>query len=195
MSDELPRRRKRKSKRPPQLRVPHHEIVAAEVAEKQREALDLRKLGLTYEAIAKRMNCSAMSAHRYVNKAIAAIPKEAAEDTKRVMLETCYANLVQINTRIQAGLTPEQAFKAIGAMVKVRDQIAKYEGHYAPTRAELTGRDGSPLTMTVTDLEGMNDDQLDRIIRMAIGRGASGGSGGAETEASPGEGRATRRTH
>lgn len=183
MADAIPTRKKKKpgpnGNRPPQLRVPHHEIVAAEVAERQRQALEFRKLRMTYDSIGKAMvpPCTAMSAWRYVQKALAAIPREAAEETKRIEIEDCYADLKRLNKRIASGLTVIEEIKALGAKAKLREQLARYFGHYAPARTELTGKDGAPLSLSLTqsDIEAMSDEQIDRAIDAACRR--SGGAG------------------
>lgn len=175
------------------LHGPDKAIVSAEVAEKRKTALGLRKQKMTYEAIAAAMGLSTpMVAWRYVQDALKAIPFEAAVEVKQLEIEDCRDDLRRLNTRLAEGkLTVRGLVAALGAKVKLREQLARYLGLYAPIRSELTGKDGAPLTLTMTDIQGMSDDDLDRTISAGRQRGASGGGAGAPA-ATP---RASSRAH
>jgi hypothetical protein len=114
--------------------------LSAETQERRRQALDLRKRGLTYPQIAKAMSVSLGTAHKLVQTAISDIPKELAEDVRLLELERL--------DRMLAGMWPKAIAgdpKAVAAAVKIMDRRAKYLGIDAPIKAELTGKDGGQL--------------------------------------------------
>jgi hypothetical protein len=92
-------------------------------AERQRGALELRKQGFTYEAIARALEISVSGAHKLVREAIKAIPAEAANDVRSLEL----ARL----DRMMEGLW-EQAKKgeprAVAAVVRLMERRAAYLG-------------------------------------------------------------------
>lgn len=194
MSDEIPiRRRVRRSMQPQSLRGPQKQVKQADAQERRRQALDLRRGGMTYDQIARRMNLStAMVAWRYVNDAIAQIPREEALATKAVELN----KLDALELRLEKRLTDQPGdMKAYGMKLRCMERRARYLGLDAPVRTELTGRDGGVIRMSVDDLKGMTDDQLDKLTTAALRDATSSGSGGADSgEASSETGRA-RRTH
>ena len=193
MSD-IPSRKKKPSpnkggQRSPNLNGPDKQIISAAVAEKRVEALELRKNGMSYHAIAAQMGLSTpMVAWRYVNDAIAAIPKEKATELRRIHIEDANADLLRLNKRIrEEKLTVSEFCKALSAKVKARDQLAKLLGLYAPTRAEVTGKDGAPLTITTTDIRDMTDEQLERAIANANRRSSAGGDRAGTSSTAPRE--------
>jgi predicted transcriptional regulator len=181
------------------LNGPDKDILSADVAEKRRTALGLRKQKMTYADIASAMGLStAMVAWRYVQDALADIPMEVAAEVKQLEIEDCRADLFRINQRLAEEakgkkLTVRAMVAALGAKVKLREQLARYLGLYAPVRQEVTGKDGAPLlTLSMADIQGMTDDQLERHISAANrGSGSSGSGAGSAATAS----RATRQPH
>lgn len=192
MSEEVPPR-KRRGKRPvPGLSGPSKQIAAAEVQERRRQALELRKRKMTYEAIARAMGLSTpMVAWRYVQDALKAIPAEVASEVKQLEIEDCRDDLRKLNERLAVAgdrISFVDLSKALGAKMKLREQLARYLGLYAPTRTELTGRDGAPLTLTMTDIQSMTDEQLERAISSGSrGPGGAGGARAGAEEEAPGE--------
>jgi len=185
--------RTRKRKHPRGLDGPHLQRKMAETAEKRRQALALRKQGLTYEQIARAMGLSTkMVAWRYVEEAIKEIPRENAIAVKALATQKLDAQEARLNTLLAAAdaadpkkkrsLSVAELVRIELALVRVAERRARLEGHDAPLRTELTGKDGAPLTLSVHDLEGMSDDQLDRVIRSALRSGASRGGSGPEEE-------------
>lgn len=101
---------------------------AIERAEKKAAALDFRRQGYTYAAIAAELGISAPTAHRYVQDAIAEIPQEAAEEVRTMMIgrldammSKCYEQL-DMGEGVDAGL-----FEMI---LKLDDRRARLLGIY-----------------------------------------------------------------
>ena len=131
---------------------------AAETQEKRHQALELRKRGLSYRQVAQALSCSVSVAHEYVESAIAAIPREAAEDVRRLELERV--------DRMIAGAWPGASSgdpKSIFAVVKLMERRAKYLGLDAPSKVELAGDGGGPI-----ETKAVHDDLLSRIARQIV---------------------------
>lgn len=209
MSDEIPIRKRKKrvlKGQPPSLSGPQLAVKMADNQEKRRQALILRKQGATYEQIQRAMGLSTpMVAWRYVNDAIRAIPATEAKENKALAQQKLDAQEQRVNTLLQKlevkreqSLTGElfvlEQVRLELALTRTAERRAKLEGHDAPSRTEVTGRDGAPLALTVAQLEGMDDEQLADVIRAH--RGSVGGhvhsdeAGEAPSEAGP-----TRRAH
>lgn len=196
MVDEIPKRkRKPRGSTAQNLRGPDKQIIQAATAEKRVEALQLRKKKMSYRDIAKALGLStAMMAWRYVQDAIKDIPKEVAEEVRALEIQDCEEDLLRLNEKISAGnLSIGDHCKVLGTKVKIREQLARYRGTYAPVRAEVTGRDGAPIAMTLTQIESMSDAELDRALRTGgangrsspHGHGAGTSSSASETDRSP----------
>lgn len=107
------------------------------------EALELRKKGMSYDAIGEALGISKSGAYLCVMRALESITKEAAEEAdavRQLELERLDAALVGLSTRIQHG---DPA--AVTAMIRVSERRARLLGLDKPTKSELTGADGAPL--------------------------------------------------
>ena len=191
-----PRRRKRGV--PKSLRGPAYSIKALETQKKRSEALTLRIAGASYPRIAKQMGCSVMTAYRWVNDAIADIPRDAAIECKAIMLEAIDADMVSLSNLLSGiKLTPSETAKLVLAKDRLRETKARLQGLNAPVRNEHTGKDGGAILTGHVDLEGMTDEQLERFKRdpAAYLSGMAGGRDSGAEEEAPGEAREARRTH
>jgi hypothetical protein len=121
---------------------------AAEQAEKQRKALELRKAGASYDQIADQLKLGNRSvAFKLVKAGIKAIVKEPAESVLHLELARLDAMLLGCWTKAKLG-DPQ----AIDRVLRIQDRRAAYLGLDRPRylKAELTGRDGAPLVGAVT---------------------------------------------
>ena len=192
MDENIPKRKKRS----PNLNRADKQIVSAEVAEKRRQALVLRKKGATYEQIKREMGLStAMVAWRYVHDAIAEIPREDAIECKALAIAKLDAQEVRLNNLLLEKTTVLEKCRIETVLVKLAERRARLEGHDAPSRTELTGKDGAPLALSLKDIESMTDDQLERALGSALRTATSGGAGAGAPEAIPGAARGERRHH
>jgi predicted transcriptional regulator len=187
------------------------------VAEKRRLALMIRKRGATYEQIARELGLSTkMVAWRYVHEAIAEIPAEEARDTKRLELEKLDARELRLNNLLlsidqrrklyedkvklgvaepedHVGLFVVEQCRIEQQLTRIAERRARLDGLDAPTRAELTGKDGAPLiSLTREDIKGMTDEQLKRVVNGTHRGGGAGAGGAGAPGAAPGE---DRRPH
>lgn len=73
---------------------------------------------------------------------------------------------------------------AAAALVRFKDRYAKLYGLDAPTRAEVTGRDGGPIAF---DLSNLSDEQVDRLAAGDASVLVSGGDPDAQSSGPGGE--------
>lgn len=96
---------------------------AIEVAEKTREALDLKAAGASYATIAKHFDVSQRTVYRWIDEAIKEIPRESAEQWISIEIETL--------SKMQMGLW-KQAVNgdtwAVDRILAIQDRRAKYLG-------------------------------------------------------------------
>lgn len=162
-------------------------------AERQAQALELKKQGLNYDQIAAKVGYKFRAgAHAAVQAALKSIVAEPAEDVLKLELErldrdeNVAVQIIDANLARAKKAAPNSVKAVIGALgrrAQIRDQRAKYFGLYAPTKTELTGKDGTPLI----DPSKLSDEQL---LTLASGAypalaGADGGGGARATATSP----------
>jgi len=155
--------------------TPTSNQIAHAAAQKRRErALKLRLWGWTYAAIGKRLGVSQQTACEYVKDALAAIPKEAADQLREVESE-------KLN-RIEKALRPLAEagdVKAAFAFEKVSASRRKMLGLDAPVR--IAGADGGALKLS---LDGdLRQQLLDRLFGAPVAPG-----GGVDGGPAPGDG-------
>ncbi len=98
------------------------------------QALELRKLGLSYTRIAERLGCNRTTAYRYVKDALDALKSECdehAEDVRRIELERLDSAQAALVKRVLSG-----DVRAIEVTLKIQERRARMLGIDAPTRAE-----------------------------------------------------------
>jgi hypothetical protein len=106
----------------------------AEIAERRRRALDLRKAGATYDAIAREMGLSGSgAAFKIVKNALKATYREPAEDVRKLELERLDRLTLALWKRAQNGES-----EAIDRVLKLMDRRAKLLGLDAPTVSSAT---------------------------------------------------------
>jgi hypothetical protein len=118
---------------------------------------------LTYEQIGERLGMTMQGAYEAVKRAIADIPKDGAEEVLKMELKkldylesraaevldkkhyhvTPGGKLVDLDGEILEDDAP--VLQAIQTLVKIADRRARLLGLNAPTRTELTGKDGAPI--------------------------------------------------
>ena len=105
-------------------------------AECRARALELRKNGLTYEAIAQELGISLQYAHKTVSQALAALEKANAEEARHVRtleLERLETLFLKAFTRARKG-----DLGAIDRVLRIMERKAKLLGLDAPSRSEVT---------------------------------------------------------
>lgn len=159
-------------------------------AERRREALILRRRGLTYDQIAEKMGLAFRgAAHSLVTKALEELWVEPAEHVLKLELARLDRMFVGL-TRAQKGGGedgPELGGaydgnpKAIIAAIKILDRRAKYLGLNAPEKTELSGPNGGPI-VTADAKEAL----LAQLNSLADRLAAAGGQKPGDSEPQPG---------
>lgn len=136
------------------VRSAKQDAKSVEVQERRDKALALRRAGATYAQIGMELGCERQVANRLFHEALAAIPKENAEAVLKLELERldrdlrrCEGVLDNLETKAKSGNI--QAAGALAAILnsvrRIQERRAKYLGLDAPTKTEVTGKDGTPL--------------------------------------------------
>lgn len=101
--------------------------------EKEIKALELRKAGLTYDNIAKHLDCSLSVAWKLVHRALDASLQEPSQEVRRLEQERLDALLRAVWMQALAG-KPDAVRQALSIM----DRRSKLLGLDAPTKTSLT---------------------------------------------------------
>jgi hypothetical protein len=115
--------------------------------EREAEAIELRKAGLTYAQIGEALGISEVGAHKAVGRALEKFKSEMAEqtaDVRQLELQRLDALFYGVWLKAQSG---DPA--SIGSAMKIMERRAKLLGLDAATKSELSGPDGGPLAMGV----------------------------------------------
>jgi len=116
---------------------------AALATEKQRQALELRCLGLTYEQIAEKVGYKGISS---VQSALQAAIKKALAEPMEELRAVDGAKLDFIWKRMLDRVAEDPSdYKAYEIMLKVLTRRAALFGLDAPVRREISGPDGGPI--------------------------------------------------
>lgn len=134
--------------------------------ERQRQALELRKAGATYDKIAGQLGyASASGAHKAVSSALESLPRESAEALRQVQHEQINQAMIAIYPRVQKG-----ELAAIDRFIKLQQR-----------QAELHGLDATKFTvnanvdMAVVQIGGDTRSYIDKL-REARGELPTGGT-------------------
>jgi hypothetical protein len=130
------------------------------------ETIHLKRVGLSFDAIAEQITrvgrrqaqaivaipdsmtfppdfkISRQACHKAFRKAVAREPSLAAEEFRKLDTARCEEMFFNLQPGIRKG-NP----RSIEAGVKVLRHVAQINGYSAPQRHELTGKDGTPLTL------------------------------------------------
>ena len=105
-------------------------------AERRKKAVDLRKAGATYDAIAQALQVTAKTARNDVQQALRDIPRESAEELRTIELQT----LMTMQRAVWPALVTGQ-LGAVDRMIKIVQERAKPTGIYAPQRVDVGAAD------------------------------------------------------
>lgn len=130
------------------------------------ETIHLKRMGLSFDAIAEQITrvgrrqaqaivtisdgvefppdfqISRQGCHKAFKKAVAREPSLAAEEFRKLDSSRCEEMFLNLQPGIRKG-NP----RSVEAGVKVLRHSAQINGYAAPQRHELTGKNGSPLTL------------------------------------------------
>ena len=116
-----------------------------EAAQKQKQSLELRMAGASFEQIGQALGyASASSAYRAVMAALAKVPEPEVKSYRIVNVERL--NKLRLNNwQAAQGGDP----KAIEVELKIQQEEARLLGLYAPTRSEWAGESGGLIQLKV----------------------------------------------
>lgn len=122
------------------------------ILQRQLQALELRKQGLTYRDIGDKLSISYQQAHNDVNaelKRLAALTLDCAEELRQLELERLDMLIKGLEPMARVG-NPG----AVTAYLRVMERRAKLLGLDAPVRQEVTGADGGALEIVIRHADG-----------------------------------------
>jgi hypothetical protein len=115
------------------------------LAEKTKLALEYRKSGMSYRAIADRIGVkSSATTYRYIQNALLNLVKEPAEGVRALEIERLDQALVAIWPKIIDG-----CLFSIKTMLSIMERRAKLLGLDAPAKSEFTGAGGALLDLSL----------------------------------------------
>jgi hypothetical protein len=110
------------------------------------QALELRKAGATYQAIAEQLGyANARGAHKAVASALKATLRDAADDVRELEIERLDAALLAIWRRVQAG-----DYAAVDRLLGIINSRAKLTGTFAPKKIEYMGASMTDGVITIS---------------------------------------------
>lgn len=153
-------------------------------------ALRLLREGRAYHEIGADLGCSTAEAYELVKAARDASPREEAEDQRRLAAERLDAEIARcqaiqdtLQERVGQGDLDaiDRTLKATETKVHIEARRAKLLGLDAPTKAEVTGKDGAPLID-----ENAHATLLARLVSLASREAPAEGEGSGAAEADAG---------
>ena len=151
-------------------RGPRQPLVVSEATRRARwievETVHLKKMGLSFEAIAEHITAvgraqqqaittlppgmtfpadyqvTKQACHKAFKKAIGRELSLEVEDFRRLDTARCEEMFMNLQPGIRKGNV-----RSVEAGIKVLSHSAKINGYAAPSKHELTGKDGKPLTL------------------------------------------------
>ncbi len=134
----------------------------AVTTDRRLQALKLRQQGLQYQEIADELGISKPAAWMLVDKALSDYREAIKEEAK----ELVELSLMQLDALLRAHLPVATApgkpdDRSANIVLKTISERAKLMGLYAPTKTELTGKDGGPVaTSTAGDYSKLSTEEL-----------------------------------
>jgi hypothetical protein len=135
---------------------------AARGLEHQRQALELRRAGLGYEAIGAQLGLKKSQAHRLVQAGLAECRAQVNANADELRSE----ELSRLDGMLQ-GLWPRARkgeAAAVDRVLKIGERRAKLLGLDAPEKRELTGKGGAPLVPAAIDPGLLSDQALQELL-------------------------------
>ena len=135
---------------------------AARGLEHQRQALELRRAGLGYEAIGAQLGLGKSQAHRLVKRALEEARAQVTANADELRSE----ELSRLDGMLQ-GLWPRARkgeVSAVDRVLKIAERRAKLLGLDAPEKRELFGKGGTPLVPGALDPSGLSTQTLQELL-------------------------------
>lgn len=136
-----------------------------ELAEFDSNVIALRRSGLTFDEIGKRLNDSHVNAHRAFQRAIKRIPAQSIEELRILHNQRLEMMYLVASNKARDGRYGAQFLKQALDALK---QIAELNGLNAPQviQSEITGKDGGPIeTATPVNILGVSREEIDAMTQ------------------------------
>lgn len=149
---------------------------AVNAHERTKQALEYRKAGLAYAAIAERLGYrDRRTAWQAVHNALMKTLREPADEVRALEVERLDALYLQMFSRAMKG-----DYGAVDRCIKISERRAKLLGLDAPVKVAPTSPDGSE------EYGAAKDTLLRKLSALADSGGAEGGIGGIDADRSGG---------
>lgn len=134
--------------------------------ERQRQALELRKAGASYDQIARQLGYSNESgAYKAIQTVLQATVQEPSDEMRTLELKRLDQMLIGLWPDAQRG---HQG--AVDRALKIMERRAAYLGLDAPKRSELSGPDGGPIEVDQVNVVTLSDEERDARIFAVVER-------------------------
>jgi hypothetical protein len=143
-------------------RSPTNNAARVRSLERQRQALELRRMGLGFEAIAAQLGIGKTQAHRLVVAGMADSRAQVAASADELRTE----ELSRLDGMLQ-GLWPRARkgeVSVVDRVLKIAERRAKLLGLDAPEKRELFGKGGTPLVPGALDPSGLSTQTLQELL-------------------------------
>lgn len=134
--------------------------------EREREAIDLRRAGLSYSAIGRRLGCGSSTAHRAVSACLDRVVQQSVESA-RYLLQLELERLDELHAAIWDSAAGGN-LGAIDRLLKISDRRCRLLGLDAATKVEAPGPEGGPL-----EIEGALSDRSATFVLGLLDRYAA----------------------
>jgi hypothetical protein len=136
------------------------------LADRQRRAVDLRSAGATYQQIAQALGYAGTgSAWKAVHAALRRQEYESVAELRQLQGDRLDTALRAVWPRVVTGDDG-----AIATMLRIEKRRAALFGLDAPTKQEITGRDGGPLQLQplpALDFSQLSDAEVEMLAALA----------------------------
>ena len=135
-------------------------------AERRARAVELRKLGLTYEQIRAQLDITKQAAAKLVQRAIDASREHDAQ-TVRAAVNLELERLDDWQVKVAREMQKGKVLQGIDRLLRIAERRAKLLGLDAPTKhaARIAGPEGGPVPVAhEMDLKGMSNAELLGIL-------------------------------
>lgn len=123
--------------------------------DRDRQALELRKAGATYDQIALQLGYSQRSgAHHAVQRGLSDFMQPVADDVRALELARLDTLLMGLWNAARNG-----NIGAVDRAIKIMERRSAYLGLDAPKRSEISGPDGEPIQVDQVNTIVLSDDE------------------------------------